>query len=388
MKIAQYAFYYMMKPFILLYFTVVFNFRIITNPFKGVKGPYLVIGHHVKTEDPLFVLAATRQLVRFLAGDANMTTLWKKVLFNAMGMVPFKKKKSDMKSIRQLMAIVKDKEAIGLYPEGGRNWDGATDVLIPSTAKLIKMLRIDVYVTFYKGAYLTKPRWADYSRRGKVEFVGHKLFDGPELKQLSVEEIMDKMAEALAYNEFDWQHEKMIPFKGQNRASGITRLLWKCPVCKVDHQLQSKGNDLHCQTCGQVYHYNEYGFLDGHDTIDDTSKWQKWQKSFIPSLAKSDLHYTLKDIRYEQIGTNNIVSDAWPSVDVTITNKTISIQTKENLKTLSINETYGFSFTLQDLFEFYNGEKKHRLIFDPTKHLSNVFIIDLVNQLKENSKHG
>ena len=39
---------------------------------------------------------------------------------------------------------------MSLYPEGGRNWDGATDRLVPATAKLIKLLRIPVYGIFTK----------------------------------------------------------------------------------------------------------------------------------------------------------------------------------------------------------------------------------------------
>lgn len=387
MKAAQYTFFYLMKPFIALYLRVVFNLRFVNNPLKGVKGPYLVIGHHVKTEDPLFILTASRQFVRFLAGDANMTSPWKKMLFKATGMVPFKKKKSDLKSIRRLMAIVQEKEAIGLYPEGGRNWDGVTDAIIPATAKLIKLLGIDVYVTFYQGGYLTRPRWADYSRRGKMFFTGYRLFEGDALASMTVEEIHEKTEAALAYNEFDWQKDHMIPFRGKNRAVGITRLLWKCPVCEAEHRLRARGNDLVCEACGHRYHYNVYGFLEGHPTLNDAHKWQQWQRGFIPKIAAGDVRYTLPDITYETIGPDNIKEGVWPHSKVTLTKDSLTIDTGSHQVVLAIAHTFGFSFTLQDLLEFYSNEGKHRLVFDPEKHLANLFIYDLMTQLKENLKN-
>lgn len=387
MKVAQYAFFYLMKPFITLYFIVQYNFKFKKNPLKRLKGPYLVIGHHVKNEDPLFVLMASRQLVRFLAGDANMTTYWKKVLFTATGMVPFKKKRSDMKSIRKLIALVKEKEAIGLYPEGGRTWDGTTDHIIPSTAKLVKILGIDVYITFYNGGYLTKPRWADYSRRGRLDFTGYKLFEGADLKAMSADSIMTQMSEALTYNEYDWQREQMIPFKGKNKASGIRRLLYKCPACNSEHTLDELGDDFMCTSCGQTYHINVYGFIEGVDNFDDTVKWHRWQQTFIPSLAESMTAYTLKNITYEITNSRTKERLIHPGTTATITKNQLSIVSDSFTATYPITDIFGFSFTLQDLFEFYSNDHKHRLIFDPKKHLSNVFVIDLLTQLKENSRH-
>ena len=387
MKAARYLFFYMMKPIIRFYFIIQYNFVIKNNPLKGVKGPYLVIGHHVKSDDPLFVLAASKQLVRFLAADANMDTPWKKYLFNAMGMVPFKKKRSDMKSIRTLLSLVKEKEAIGLYPEGGRNWDGATDTLTPATSKLIKMLGIDVYVTFYKGGYLTRPRWANYSRRGKIELTGYQLFKAEDLKTLSTNDINSLMTTALTYDEYEWQKEQMIPFKGHHKASGIERLLYKCPKCMAEHTLVTNGNNFNCSQCKQTYHINEYGFIEGIDGFEDTHKWHLWQHKFIPSIANDMSNYTLEHIRYESTNTKSKIKIIHPDSRVVITKTHIVISNNHLDLTLPIETTFGYSFTLMDLFEFFTTENKHRLVFDPKIHLSNVFIIDLLDQLKENSKH-
>lgn len=386
MNTARYIFFYMMKPLIKLYFMMQYNFSIQSNPLRGVRGPYLVIGHHVKNDDPLFVLSVSRQLIRYLAADANMDTPWKRSLFNAMGMIPFRKKRSDMKSIRQLMAVVKAKEAVGLYPEGGRNWDGATDTISPSTAKLIKMLGIDVYITFYKGGYLTKPRWADYARRGRILFDGYKLFDSENLKAMKADEILTVMKEALTYNEYDWQRKHMVPFKGHNKAMGITRLLFKCPACNAEHQLTAHGDDFHCSNCQQNYHINQYGFIEGVEGFDDTVKWHRWQKNFIPQIASEMTSLVLDDITYETRQSKTNERKIYPHSTVRITKGGMEIMYDGHTAICPIAHTYGFSFTLTDIFEFFTTDCKHRLLFDHPRHLANVFIIDLMNHLKENTK--
>ncbi len=347
----------------------------------------MVIGHHVKADDPLFVLMAAGRMIHYLAGDANMDTPWKRVLFNAMGMIPFKKKRSDMKSIRKLTSLVKEGEAIGLYPEGGRNWDGATDAIIPSTAKLIKMLGIDVYVTFYKGGYLTNPRWSDYGRRGKLEFSGFRLFEASELKTMKADVILARMSEALAYNEYDWQRSQMIPFKGKNRAESIQRLLYKCPECHSYNTIKSEGHHFYCDKCQSDYTINEYGFIEGCDQFDNTHDWHLWQHSFIPTIADEMTTYELNDIRFEIRHTKTKERSIHPASNVQISKDTITIKYGDTVKSLAISDTFGYSYTLLDLFEFFTTDYKYRLIFEPKKHLSNVFIIDLLYQLKENSKH-
>ena len=387
MKAARNIFYYAMKPFIRLYYRLLHNLVFKSNALAKAQGPYLVIGHHVRSDDPIVTLMATNKLVRFLAADANMDTPWKRYLFNAMGMVPFRKKRSDMKSIRQLNALAKENEAIGLYPEGGRNWDGATDQIIPSTAKLIKMLRIDVYATKYEGSYLSRPRWADYSRRGKMVFSSEKLFSAEEIKSLSVDEIYHRMHEALQHNDYEWQRQEMIPFKGRSKAMGITRLLFKCPSCQAEHKLMANGNDFTCQACGTTYHINKFGFIEGSQGFDNTVDWYQWQKSFIPAIAETMTAYELNHIRYETRETKSNLRTIYKDTKVTLFKKTLHIEGESIDVSIPISDTFGYSFTLMDLFEFFTTNCKHRLVFDPELHLSNVFILDLLTELKENSKH-
>lgn len=416
MERARSLFYHIVAPIAQVVFRILFRFSFINNPFKKLKGSYLILGHHVTEFDGVYVNFASGRLVRFLAGDANMDTPWKKHLFKFLGMVPFRKKKSDMKSIRQLMALVKSDHPIGLYPEGGQSWDGATDTLIPATAKFIKMMGIPVYVTFYHGGYLTRPRWSQYGRRGVIRFEAFQLMTAEDVKTLSVTEIFAKMQRALSYNAFEWQKENMIPFKGKRRAEYIERLLYKCPNCGALSSIHSENNDFSCDQCDCHYHMNTYGFIEGCDQFDDTHQWHEWQKSFIPDIAKTMTSYQLKNIVFEKRHSRT-GERSTHECHMTITPEEILLECKanegsegfdgsefskgsevskgsessENCKghkeILSMTDTFGFSCTFRDVFEFYTTTYKYRFTFDPRRHLPIVFVLDLLNQLKENSKH-
>ncbi len=291
-----------------------------------------------------------------------------------------------MKSIRQLMKLAKSNHPIGLYPEGGRNWDGATDELIPSTAKLIKMIAIPVYVTFYKGGFLSRPRWASHSRRGLIQFEGYQLLSSQDIKSMSVKEIYDKMTKALAYNEFDWQKNHMIPFKGKKRAEHIERLLYKCPECGAMTSIESKNHDFTCLSCDHTFHMNVYGFIEGCSMFEDTHQWHQWQKSFIPEIIANMDTYHLRSITFEK-RDNKTKEKSRYTANVTLYPNRIELEYDNGIELLELQSSYGFSITLLDLFEFFTNDHKYRLVFDPTRHLPIVFIYDLLNQLKENTKH-
>lgn len=386
MELLRQTFYNIVKPFVILFCRLRFNLHIGENPLREANGSYLLIGHHVHDMDAIFVMMAGRGIIRFLAGDANMDTPWKKFLFTATGMIPFKKKRSDMKSIRRLMALTKAGIPIGLYPEGGRNWDGATDTLIPSTSKLIKMLGIDVYQAVYHGGYLSRPRWSDYGRKGLLNLEIKLLFSKDDIKSLSASEISNRMEAALEYNAFEWQKIHQIPFRGKALAESIERLLYLCPVCHHYNSFHSHDDHFVCEHCASDYTIDAYGFIRGPKAMEDTRQWNLWQKSSmgvdLPDLSRDT--YQLSNIPMEIRKVKNPLHRTKKLVDLAFNNTDIVIKDGDTVNTIGIAETYGFSFTFLDVFEFYTNENKYRFTFNPRHHLSNVFVLDLLTHFKEN----
>lgn len=221
--------HFLLKQPLKLYLKGKFNFYIENNPLKEINEPYLLLGHHVTAFDPIISNVLSKKLIRYIAADANYDNKFKKFLLDQFESIPFSKNRADSRAIRILLNHIKSGHPVGLYPEGGRNWDGTTDFIIPSTVKLMKLLNIPVYAIFYKGGYLSKPRWASHFRKGIMNIEIKKIFSKENIREKSPKDLYKLLVEKLDYNEFDWQKKKWIPFKGKNLAEDIERLLYICP---------------------------------------------------------------------------------------------------------------------------------------------------------------
>ncbi|MBO8160499.1 MAG: hypothetical protein H0Z24_02590 [Thermosipho sp. (in: Bacteria)] len=73
--------------------------------------------------------------------------------------------------------------------------------------------------------------------------------------------------EFITHNEWDWQEKAKIKFKGNNRASGIERILWFCPKCHSHRTIKSKGNIGYCKNCGEKFYVSELGYINDEKVI-------------------------------------------------------------------------------------------------------------------------
>ena len=373
--------YHLLKPFGLAYFKGKYRLEILSNPLQDLREPYLLVGHHVHNADPVISNGCARTLIRYIAGDANQDDWLKRNLLKVLESVPFAKNRADAKAIRELMKHVKAGRPIGLYPEGGRTWDGTTDYIIPSTAKLIKMFNLPVYAAFHKGGFLSDPRWCSHPRRSKILVEIRQIFDRGAIAQKSSEELYQELVQALAYNEFQWQNTARIPFPGNNLAEHIERLLYMCPECGGVNSHKSQGDNFRCTACQQGYSLDVYGFING-GKFQDTAEWNKWQRIHLPRLVQEGFAFISKDIEVERIAKTGRQRF---SAQVTLTPEKVII-THQEIEEVPLAKLTSLSITYKDTVEFYLGTTKFRLLFDPTKeHVSIKLFYDLIFHIKEGS---
>ena len=123
--------YHLLKYPVMLYLKFKFNIKVDRNPLKELKGPYLLLGHHVTAFDPIISNLFSGRLIRYVTADANYDSKLKRFLLNLVEGIPFTKNAADSSAIRRIMRHIRKGHPVGLYPEGGRNWDGSTDFIIP-----------------------------------------------------------------------------------------------------------------------------------------------------------------------------------------------------------------------------------------------------------------
>ncbi|SHG50371.1 lysophospholipid acyltransferase family protein [Ornithinibacillus halophilus] len=249
-----------------------------------MEGPYIILGHHVTNWDPLILNSYVKEPICFIAGETLFRHPLLKRLLDFTGAIPKMKFKNDTRTIRSVIKAKKHNRVIGIFPEGNRNWDGTTEPLIFSTAKLVKLLNIPVVVATIRGGYLSQPRWANSFRKGIISLSFEKKWDINTLKNKTPEQIHHMLTEALAYNEMEWQLKNNFPYKGKNLAHYLERLLFICPHCQMPSHLQSHQDQFQCSSCDYTVRYTPNGTLEAvkHPIIFNTiHEWNSWQLEFL-----------------------------------------------------------------------------------------------------------
>jgi 1-acyl-sn-glycerol-3-phosphate acyltransferase len=258
------------------------------------KGPFFLLGNHTNNYDGLFMQCLFSQPIRFVVTDGVFKNKLLSPLLKLVDYIPKRKSVSDVAAIRKIMQVVKDGGIVGIFPEGGRNWDGVTGSITPATFRLIEMLKIPVVTANMRGAYLSDPRWADNKRHGRIEVQLRTVIESGS--QLNLREIEQKVTDALSHNEYEWQREHRIPFKGRALTKGLERLLFVCPICGSLGTVTSSDNDASCISCKSQYLIDEYGFLhsDTADLPDDSlDKINSWQQAQLANLFAKNPHVNI-----------------------------------------------------------------------------------------------
>lgn len=255
---------------------------------RDVKPPYLVCPNHVGFWDPFIINYHLPYPIHYVVSDANFRDPVRAFGLGLVGSIPKAKSVSDVESVRNILSVKNRGGIIGIFPEGKRNWDGVTLPIFYSAAKMIKKFRLPVIVPLLKGMFLCNPRWGRKRRIGEIRVEFRILFTPEQIDGLDVDEIFARLKEALHHNDYEYQREKMIPFKGKKIAEKVEEAVYVCPHCRSIGHLRSRGDRLFCGDCGYTVRMNEYGFFveDGYKVyFDNIHDWNVWQTEVLHRLV-------------------------------------------------------------------------------------------------------
>jgi len=156
---------------------------------------------------------------------------------------------------------------------------------------------LDVITNHIKGGYLSYPRWALFKRKNRrATFDYHVTITKEELKDMSLDEIKDRISKALYNNDYEYQRKHMIKHPGKNKAIGFENVVYICPECEAINSIKTEGDRIYCDHCHTEGLMNDYGFIEGFQ-FDNLIDWDKYQRQFNDKLRKSvvetgaDLYY-------------------------------------------------------------------------------------------------
>lgn len=297
------------RPNAFLYYSVVFwaglffrcflGLRVDRSAIKGLKPPFFVLAGHASWLDFLTVaIALYPHRMNYMAAYNFFRNPVLKPLMGLMGVIPKNQFTSDNQAILKTKFVIGCGGIVALFPHGCLSNEGRPGgFAAPSIAKLLKAFKIPVVAVHINGGYLTRPRWTKRIRRGRMDATVTRILNSEELNTLSADDIYRRVLSGIDFDDYKWQRENKVTFRGNHLAEGAELVLYKCPKCLAEFTLRSKGNKLFCLNCDNEALLNNKLFFEpgkeGSIVFDGFDHWYDFQqKSLLTEILDPDFKIT------------------------------------------------------------------------------------------------
>ncbi|MDE7454523.1 MAG: 1-acyl-sn-glycerol-3-phosphate acyltransferase, partial [Clostridia bacterium] len=155
---------------------------------KHLKPPYIVVANHAGWADVGGLIMQTYpNCINFVISETQIVK-WPKGIY-LMGILPKKQFEMDLSLIRDIKYVLDHNRIVAIYPEAKLSVVGTLNIIKPSIAKLVKMLKYPLVTVRFDGNYLHKPRWAKSKRYVPINVDARLAVTSEETQTLSTDEI-------------------------------------------------------------------------------------------------------------------------------------------------------------------------------------------------------
>ena len=260
------------------------DFKVETIGMDGLKPPYLLLSNHMHFIDfELTAMATHPHPVSNVVSIDGYVIKW--FLLEWIGAIATRKFTTDVHLVKSIRKVLQRGDILAMYPEARYTPCGTLAFLPDSLGKLIRMNKVPVVAVVHHGNHLYAPFW-DFRHKRKVPLhTTLKLILTPEqIEKMSVEEINETLRRELQYDDYRYQKDNGILIEELFRAEGLHKVLYQCPHCLEEFQMDSKGTELFCKACGKRWHWHENGALEaleGDTEFDHIPDWFAWERQQV-----------------------------------------------------------------------------------------------------------
>lgn len=250
------------------------------------EGANLILANHVTNGDQFLMSSHfAKQPLLFVAGENGFTNkFFRWFIEKKIGAIVHMRGVSLISTIKQMLTRLKEGYNVCMFPEGSTTFTGRTVSVDAAIAKLAKSSGANLILCRIEGGYLTRPRWGETIRKGRIDIIDH-IVTADELAKMSVNEITDLINGKLYEDAYASQEKNPIKYIGKNPCKGLESCIYQCPGCKKFNRLSTSETRISCD-CGFSATYDEYGYLtDEAGNKHTVSEWCDEQKSDLKKLV-------------------------------------------------------------------------------------------------------
>lgn len=289
---------------------------------KEHKDGFILISNHYSSADQFLIGASVKaRKINFVVSSHffnNKKTSWALKLIKAIKKEQFI---NDITAIRKMKRVIDEDGIVYIAPTGQVSLMGANNYIPKAIVKLVRLCNGSVVAMRSTGGHLCLPKWGTSKRRYPINVEFIDVINKDEIKLLSDDEIYDRIVNSIEVNEYLEQEKVMIPIKGNALAEGLEGALYICPKCGKKYHIETKGNELTCNLCGNKVVMNKFGFLEAKTKEDIAFKypfeWYQYQKKYIRDEIKNGNVHVEFDVimklhnhekhNMEEVGTGKLV---------------------------------------------------------------------------------
>lgn len=288
---------------------------------KDIKGPFILLPNHSNFTDYFVIFKALfPRRVSWCSGVEGFNK--NELGLRGLGGFPKRRYLNDnVAMVRNIKyCLEKLHQSVILFPEGHYSMDGRLGEIPESFAKILKLINYPVVTCKMEGNYIAMPFWNPRIRRNtRLKATLTCLYTPQQLKEASVSEIHKNLLEHLNVDDFKYQIANNVKIKYKLNAEGLERLLYKCPCCKSEFEMQTLGNLLTCSHCGKAYNLtqlNELSASAGVTEFSSIADWLSWQREEVKKELKNkkfklesevDVHWLPNAKGFVKLGTSNFI---------------------------------------------------------------------------------